>query len=780
MSNRYAILPRIVPRIVGLLAVLYAALAGFHTLSDFDVWWQLASGRWMWEHGSILRQEAFSYTASGTPWSYPAGGEILFYWLYRLGGLALLSLLTPLACLFIALLLIRRGGTLRAWSVVIAAPLIAWRANVRADMFTTVFAAIFLAILWENHRGEKESRWLWILPPLMAIWVNLHPGFLLGLALMAMFTLRHPRRLLACTGVAVLATLANPFGWHVYSWLGTLIGLLPLPQTMQSWLGTGGHPATGAFIGEFSQTPVSLPILSGAFRLRDPDSALWWLAAMALAAIAVGFFRGRGWGPLLLICTAAAALAASRFQAVFAIATVLLAPDLLAGESRKKNNSALQEEPGSSAEVARLLAVLTPLAALLLLVFVAVRIADLATNRHYMTHGDIASFGAGVSGWFPERAAKFVRDHHLPREMYNDYNSGGYDTWSMAPDYPVFIDGGFPFGSDLFFLQERLSSETPASEEWRATLDKWKIHTLMISVSRFGGFGGLPVKSFCESDQFRLVYLDETAAVFVTADSLPMMALGQGLDCRTAVLNPPAPSASAWDRYQFYANSGKLYYALERDNEADQAWQQALTIFPDDAALHLDVGQLRHVQGRLGDAEREFRRALDLRPTAVSWYALGDLLTQQGKDLEAMECFQESALRSTQPHEAWAAMARSALAAQRPLQALAAANRALETSPYVGAVAANGRSFTARTLAVRGAALQALGQGPAAIDSFEAAVRTAVEPRLSIGLRLALADAYRKAGRIDDARRSLEEAKKLGAKGPNVDAFEKELGPKTK
>jgi tetratricopeptide (TPR) repeat protein len=773
MSNRSAILPRI----VGLLAVLYVVLAGFHTLSDFDVWWQLASGRWMWEHGSILRQETFSYTALGKPWAYPAAGELLFYWLYRLGGLALLSLLTPLACLFVGLLLVRKGGMVRAWSVAIAAPLIAWRANVRADMFSTVFGAIFLVILWENHRGEKEDRWLWALPPLMVIWVNLHPGFLLGLALMAMFTVRHPRRLLPCTGVALLATLANPFGWHVYSWLGTLVRLLPLPQSMQSWLGTG--PATGPFIGELSQTPVSLPILSGAFRLRDPDSALWWLAAAALVAIAVGLFRGRGWGPVVLTCTAVAALAASRFQSVFAITTVILAPDLLIGESRE--DDALQQEPGSGGELARLLKVLPPVAALLLLVFVAVRIADLATNRYYMTHGEIASFGAGVSGWFPERAAKFVRDHHLPREVYNDYNSGGYHTWSMAPAYPVFIDGrGDPYGTELFFLQQRLNGESPASEEWRATLDKWKIQTLMISVSRFGGFGGLPVKSFCESDQFRLAYLDETAAVFVTANSLPPITPGLALDCRTAPLNPPAASASTWDRYQFYANAGKLYYALERDKEADQAWQQALALFPDDPALHLDIGQLRHVQGRLGDAEQEFRRAIDLRPTAVSWYALGDLLTQQGKDPEAMECFQESALRSIRPHEAWAAMARSALAAQRPLQALAAANRALETSPYVGAVAANGRSFTARTLAVRGAALQALGQGPAAIDSFEAAVRTAVEPRLSIGLRLALADAYRKAGRIDDARRSLEEAKKLGATGPNVDAFEKELGAKTK
>jgi tetratricopeptide (TPR) repeat protein len=761
MNNRHGILLYL----SALLAVAYATLAGFHTLSDFDIWWQLATGRWMWDHGTVLKQEVFSYTAAGVPRIYSAGGEIFFYWLYRMGGLEMLSLLTPLACLAVSAVLIRKGGMSRAWGLAIAAPLIAWRANVRADMFTTVLFAIFLAILWENHRDEKATRrWLWILPPLMAIWVNLHLGFLLGMALMGLFTLRHPRRLMPCMALTALATLINPWGWRIYAWMGFIASLLPLPAAMRSPL-SNYNP----FIGEFSRTAISLPLVGDALRWRDPDGALWWLMALAAAAIAVGFFRGKGWGPLLLICAAAAALAVSRLQAAFAIATVILAPDLLASDASP------DADPGRKRPSSELIALI---GALLLLVFVAVRITDLATNRYYMTHGEIASFGTGVSGWFPERAAKFVRDHLLPRELYNDYNTGGYLTWAMTPDYPVFIDGrADPYGPDLFLLQQRLSVEGPESDDWRAAIAKWKIHSLMISISRFGGYGGLPVTTFCDSSEFRLVYLDETAAVFVDAASLPSLKQAPGLDCRTAPLTAPASSASAWDRYQFYANAGKLYYALERDAEAEQAWQQAAAIFPDDPALHLDIGQLRHVQGRLPDAEREFRLALQLRPTAVTWFALGDLLAQQGRNFEAMECFRESALRNVHPHEAWAAMARSALAAQRPLQALAAANRALETSPYVGAAEASGRSFMARTLAVRGAALLAMSQAPAAVDSLEAAVHIAVEPRLSAGLRMALADAYRQAGRLGDARRSLEEAKKLGARGPAVDAFEKELEP---
>jgi tetratricopeptide (TPR) repeat protein len=746
-------------RLSTLLAVVYATLAGFHTLSDFDIWWQLASGRWMGEHGAVLRQEAFSYTAAGAPWTYPAAGEVLFYWIYRQGGFALLSLLTPLACFAVSLLLIRRGGMSRAWGVAIAAPLIAWRANVRADMFTTVLAAIFLTVLWENHRDDKETcRWLWILPPLMIVWVNLHPGFLLGLALMALFTLRHPRRLLPCTVAAAVATLANPFGWRVYSWLGTLAGLLPLPQSMQTWLGKGSHSASGAFIDEFARTPISLPLLGDAFRWRDPDSALWWLMALALAAIVLGLRRREAWGSLLLFCAVAAALATSRFQAVFAIATVILAPDLLADFQARKE----KESPPW----------LLPAGALLLLVFVGVRVTDLATNRYYVMHGEVASFGAGVSGWFPQRASNFVREQHLPRELYNDYNSGAYLTWSLAPQYPVFIDGrGDPYGSDLFLLQMRLGTQSPDAEDWRTALARWKIHTVLIPIPRFGGTSGLPIFNFCNSPDFRLAYLDDTAAVFVDAHSLPNTAL----DCRTAMLSPPPASASAWDRHEFYANAGKLYYALERDWEAEQSWQQALAIFPDDPSMHLDMAGLRRSQGHLDQAEREIRLAIHLRPTAVSWYVLGDLMTQRKRPIEAMKCFRESALRDARPHEAWLALGRSALAAQRPQDALDAANRSLRANPYVGAAAQVGSSFVAGALAVRAAALLELNQAPAAVDSLEAAVQIAVEPRAAIGVRLALADAYCQTGRLPDARRVLDEAVKWGAAGPQVDALEQRL-----
>ena len=42
-----------------------------------------------------------------------------------------------------------------------------------------------MAILWRQFQGERA--WLWLLPPLMLAWVNLHLGFIAGLAMMGAY-----------------------------------------------------------------------------------------------------------------------------------------------------------------------------------------------------------------------------------------------------------------------------------------------------------------------------------------------------------------------------------------------------------------------------------------------------------------------------------------------------------------------------------------------------------------------------------------------------------------
>ena len=143
--------------------------------------------RWLVEHHEIPSVDHFSYTAHGQPWVYPVGGSLLFYGLRLIGGYASLSWFAALVTAATAVLLLRRGSVISVVLTALAVPLVAARTGVRADMFTTVLSAAYLAILWRYHRTGRAR--LWMLPMLMILWVNAHLGFIVGLGLIGGYVL---------------------------------------------------------------------------------------------------------------------------------------------------------------------------------------------------------------------------------------------------------------------------------------------------------------------------------------------------------------------------------------------------------------------------------------------------------------------------------------------------------------------------------------------------------------------------------------------------------------
>ncbi|MGA3317387.1 MAG: hypothetical protein ABSC64_13225 [Candidatus Korobacteraceae bacterium] len=95
--------------ILAAIAIIYAFLAGLRTVSDFDLGWQLATGRWVAQHHNVPSTDVFSYTAQGEPWIYPVGSGLVLYAVYLLGGYALISWIGALACVATVTLLLRRG-----------------------------------------------------------------------------------------------------------------------------------------------------------------------------------------------------------------------------------------------------------------------------------------------------------------------------------------------------------------------------------------------------------------------------------------------------------------------------------------------------------------------------------------------------------------------------------------------------------------------------------------------------------------------------------------------
>lgn len=696
------------------LALLFAVAASYRRVVDTDIGWQMATGRYVVEHWQIPRTDVFSYTAQGQEWIYPVGSGVAFYAAERAGGFAAITWIGVLACTTVVLLLLNSGGAATAALALIAVPAVAYSTLPRANMFSTALFAATLFILWRHHRIGHAP--LWLLPLLMAAWVNLHPGFFAGLAAIGayfaldLFEWRRERLRQAAPWLAatVAATLLNPWGVRLYTAI-----------TRQSLI----LETHRAFVTEWSRPKLRI---SGALDWRGLESTFWWLLFAAAAALALALWRRRFGPALVLAGTIAMALRFERFQGMFAIVVVIVAGAIFAELNRRVTP--------------RLVVPALAVAAL----FTAVRITDLVTNRYYFVQNELATFGAGPTHWYPERAAAFIVRERLPGRMFNAYDIGGYLMWRLGPDYPTYIDGrAVPFGPDVFFRYMSLLEYPPHSPEWQREAELRGINFAIFPVTRFAGLASM-LNPYCRSQSWRAVYVDETAAVFLRnrPENGPWLDR-LAVDCATVQL--PAP---AGDLYNYYANAGWVMYSLGRGAEALAMLDRAAAIFAGDQHLYFMRGAVLQAGGaRRDDAIREFETALRLGDNGQARYALGVAYANRGRYIEAAENIR-SAARSTDSHDMYRMLGEVYLVLRQPSEALRAFDDAERRSPYRGPSAA-GAGFRAQLAIGRAQAWCRLGQSDRALAEQQQAVR--LTP-WDAARWLELAELYDARGSTADAR----------------------------
>ena len=228
------------------IPVFLVAWMGFmHPLRKLDFWWHLKVGEVIFSTGEIPRVDFFSFTHAGRPFFYQQWlGEVLYYLTYRVGGFPLLialnTVLLLLTLVFVFHLCLEAMARPRVASLcsLVAAIVLGLYSNVRPQSYSFVLFAAFYWIL-RGYCDRRRDR-LWALPLLMIPWVNLHGAFILGIGMIGVVlgteTIRRmlwgPRadtlppsalaKLALVLVLTVLASLANPEGYHIFAYVRQL------------------------------------------------------------------------------------------------------------------------------------------------------------------------------------------------------------------------------------------------------------------------------------------------------------------------------------------------------------------------------------------------------------------------------------------------------------------------------------------------------------------------------------------------------------------------------
>jgi tetratricopeptide (TPR) repeat protein len=702
------------------IALIYAFLAGLRTVSDPDTFWQLATGRWVTHHHHVFSTDVFSYTAQGKPWIYPAGSGVLFYAAYLIGRYALMSWLGAAACVGTVALLLRRGSATSAAIAILSVPLIAGRTAPRADMFTVVLSAAYLSILWHNYRTGRAH--LWLLPLLMLAWVNLHLGFAVGLALILAFigndvlemlfspTLRveaiqRLRGAWPWFAATALATLANPWGWGIYSGWGLGIYSAMVRQNRAMALYSN-------WIAEWGSVPLNWTAAAAAFSLRSTKGGFYLLLVIAVVAALIALWQRQLGAAILLVAATYVGAQHVRMDALTACVVVVVGGTFLSSAVQQVGSRI----PSSRLRLAVAAAIVSALTAL-----VFVRSFDVVTNRNHFPW----TFGTGLAWQFPERATDFIQVEKLPDEIFNTYNEGGYLVWEFGFRHRDYIDGrAIPFGPESFSHEAELMQTPLDSELWRREAARYDINTLILPLNRFESALGA-VKTFCQSDAWRPVYLDEVSVVLVrrtekTEDLIKRFPV----NCSTAPLPAGSPVPSRGGAFNQWANAASVLVALGRSTEALAATEKAGEIYPDNSFVPWMKGTIFSTMDLRSDAEREYLRAISLDPQeSLLWFSLATLYKHEGRIPETIHAQSRAIELSSSPRpNELLKLAQLYLDVQQPRAALDTFDKAVRKAPPDLLAASGARSFTYDVAMGRASAWRSLGDAKRAASFEEEAV----------------------------------------------------------
>ncbi len=408
------------------LAPLFVALAAFALAlatppSDPDMYWHLASGKWMLDHGQLLRADVFSSTVNGQPYSVGEWlGEIVLYVAY-------------LACAFFLTRAALRGGA----PIIVAVPVtcaalllseIVW--TDRPHLFTLALFPLLLELLLAARAGRVGM--LLGVPPLMLLWTNLHGGYALGLVLVGIFTLE---ALLTRRNFAAFAITAST------AFAASLVD----PGSLGLGAAAAHATAPPRFIVEESPPDVTRP-------------AGFVFAAFIIGTLALAMRSGGTLLDLLLLAPLLwLGLSAQRHMPYFAFAA---APFISAAI------------PRAWPPLERWLARRRPYPRGAIVGFGAGVAAMALAGLAFVPN-------APNEGAYPTVVLDAVRSGS--GVILNEYDWGGYLIW-RAPERPVFVDGRlFPFLPDVF-ADWRAAVEL--GPRWKEVLERYQITQVLLRPDR--------------------------------------------------------------------------------------------------------------------------------------------------------------------------------------------------------------------------------------------------------------------------------------------------------
>ncbi len=511
-SKTYWFLPSLADVIFIIIIALVLAGEG-NLLGDADTGYHIRAGEYIVDNLAVPHHDIFSFIQPPIPWTaHEWLSEVLYAFIHKVSGLSGIVVAHALVIATVFLLLfkfMRSSGISILVSVLLVALAVSvstihWLA--RPHVFSFLFTLIFYIVL-DTYQYKKKN-YLYILPLLMLVWVNLHGGFLAGFILFGIYITGNLlktvfkkeerqeargrlRVLLLFVAVTLVASLLNPKGYDIL--------LFPFRLTANKFL--MDH------VTEFLS-----PNFHTALRFE-------YMLLLMIFVFGVSVFRLNPIEAMLVLLFTHMSLYSARYIPLYAL---ILCPiigkriDHLLVEMRDwrlvKRFLAISERTGRTDSLTRWN--LWSVAAAIMTVVL------LLTGKVH--------FGFDEKR-LPVDAVKFIKKEKIPGHMFNNDEFGDYIIYAAWPEYKVLFDGR----SDMYGVErmKKYFKVTRLERGWDQVLNdydiNWFFYPAKSALSTF----------LLQRDEWKLIYGDKVANIFMKNTTANQYLIKKYQDAKPAIFD---------------------------------------------------------------------------------------------------------------------------------------------------------------------------------------------------------------------------------------------------
>lgn len=488
-------------------------------LADADIGWHMRTGELILATHSLPRTDPFSSTMQGQPWfAWEWLYDIVLGVLHQACGLnGVVWWCALLVAGIYALLFSRLLGRGAGLPLAIGLMLLAEAAGTihlyaRPHIVSWLFSLLWIIALEEWERRDRgRTRWLlWFFPVSMVLWVNLHGGWLFGVALLGIYVAaawvesvreqdalaairagRRARAMAVAWVASAAATLVNPFGWRLHAHIYRYLGDRYLMDRIDEFKSPNFHGwAERCFAAILMLTLMALASNRNKLRLSH--------LLVALLAVYAGFYSSRN----------------------LPVSSMLLA--LVAGPILWESIAALKDKAGAWGWIRRGSARISEFSERMGAQEMELRghlwpVVSVAMAFAICLHGGWLGSRQLIHAQFnpekvPVAAVSFLQEE-LPgkqasREaVFSTDAWGGYVIYRLYPERKVVVDDRHDlYGSDRIRQYLILTQAEPG---WQSVLKEWKIRTAVLPA-------GSTLASLLRllPQDWRVAYEDQVGVVF--------------------------------------------------------------------------------------------------------------------------------------------------------------------------------------------------------------------------------------------------------------------------